>query len=880
VKTVAALYLLLLICLCPLSGTAAAELRSPHFTSDTVVIARDSLTPRDFRLRKRFQPRTIGLAFSGGGARGIAQIGVLRAFEEAGLDIDYIAGTSMGSIIGGLYASGYSADEIARMVRKTDFASLFSDSPQRGSLFFTQRAERDRDLVSIRFDGIKPYWPRGLAAGQRLTFLLTDLTIKANYGCGGDFNHLPIPFRAVVTDIATGERVAIDHGSLADAMRASMAFPLAFTAVELDGRHLMDGGIVDPVPVDVCREMGADYTIAVNTTSVLLTADEINNPVDIANQVTTIMSGNALRKQLQQADLVITPWLADNRSFNFGMHDTLEALGYQAGVKAITEIRQAQTVPTDSGPVLAAVMADSDDSLLTFVRERFPLKAGSHFNPAVTARALAFADQEMAFHHLAAIMIPWYNGTIIRIEGTPNRPYDQVRYLFAGCALLTDAEIRCIFPTTPGRIMRLSEVKKAADSVVSLLRAAGYDLARVQSITYDHTGGMVQVTFDEGRLSDIDVAGNDRTRSWIIRADFSLRRGEPFSAQKAENGLANIYGTGFFERVALDVRPTSHGAKLTIIVKEKKFTQLQLGGHWDDEYQGELFSELLYDNVFGAGIQIAAYSQFSSRRSKYQLSAKVDRLSKSLITARTRFYYSHLKRRLFWANGAPADYRVEERLGWSAEAGYQIARFGTIYTEYRLEDIHTHLLQNDIKDDHVLSVIAIKSNVETINKFPFPDKGHRQDLAVEFSGKWLGGSYSEYTKLFGSLEGWWPLGNYFNFHPRVAAGISTANLPDIEKYYIGGLYNFSGYRTDQLSGDKFLMTNLQLRLKLPYHVYLLGNFDYGNVFDDFQSIKIAEFRRGWGAAISVDTPLGPCDFGYGKASPLPHMWYLNVGLRF
>lgn len=847
---------------------------------DSVTITRDSLTPRDFRFKQTFQSRKIGLALSGGGARGIAQIGVLRAFEKAGLDVDCIAGTSMGSIIGGLYAAGYSADEIARMVRKTDFAALFSDSPQRGSLFFTQRAERDRDLVSIRFDGIKPYWPRGLAAGQRLTFLLTDLTIKANYGCGSDFDRLPIPFRAVATDIGTGQRIALGRGSLADAMRASMAFPLAFTAVELDGRHLMDGGIVDPVPVDVCREMGADYVVAINTASGLISAEEISSPIDIANQVTTIMSENALLAQLEQANLVITPWLGELKSFSFGMHDTLEALGYQAGVKGIIELRQALAVPQADGPVLAEVRTAANDSLLVAVKECFPLKVGNRFDVSSVGRALGFADQEMMFNRLTATLTASPGGMVLTLDGVPNRTYDQVHYHFAGCTLLPDSEIVRLFPSTAGRTLRLREVKLAADSLISLLRGAGYDLARLQSITYNHATGGLTVIVDEGRLCDIAVAGNDRTRSWIVRADFSLRRGEPFSAQRAEKGLANIYGTGFFERVALDVQPTNRGAKLTIMVKEKKFTQLRLGGHWDDEYQGEVFSELLDDNVLGAGLQIAGYSQFSSRRSKYQLSAKVDRLSKTLITARTRFYYSRLKRRLFWSDGAPADFRIEERWGWSAEAGYQIARFGTIYTEYRLEDIHTRLLQTEAKANHVLSVIAIKSNVETINKYPFPDIGHRQDLALEFAGKWLGGSYAEYTKMSGSLEAWWPLGNYLNFHPRVAVGVSTANLPDVEKFYIGGMYNFSGYRTDQLAGDKYLVTNMQLRIKLPYRVYLLGNFDYGNVFDDFQNIKITEFRRGWGAAISVDTPLGPFDFGYGKANPLPHRWYLNVGLRF
>jgi NTE family protein len=847
---------------------------------DTITVERNFRHFCDFRNRKTYYPYRIGLALSGGGARGIAQIGVLKAFEEAGLDIDYIAGSSMGSIIGGLYASGYSAEEIEELVRQVDFPTLFSDSPQRRSLLMTQREEQDRYLLAIRFDGYKPYIPRALTVGQRLTEFLTDLTIRADYSCGGDFDLLPIPFRATATDIGTGSEVTLKSGSLADAMRASTAFPLAFAPVEIDEHYLMDGGIVNPIPVDVCRAMGADYVVAVNTVSKLLPMEKVDNPVDIANQVTTIMTQNALADQLKGADYILTPLMNGLESFSFKMHDSLVAYGYRAGQRAAAAIKRDFAAKHKHGDIhVQTVETASDSPSLAELKALFPIRGGQICGREEIAEALRFADRDMRFHQLNAILEPGENGTIIRLDGESNRKGDKIKYEFIGNTVLSDAELIEFFPPSDSPIS-LRTVKAAADSVVSILRGSGYDLAHVRTIDYDHAAGRISITFDEGFLDYVDIRGNERTRSWIIKANYPLHPGEPFDIRKSEQGLANIYASGYFEHVDLDIKPTGSGVHLTINVREKKFTQLRVGAHWDDEYQAEMFTELLDDNILGAGIQALGHIRLSSRRYNYYLSFKTNRLSSTLIAAQTRFYYSRLQRRLFHPDGAPDGYRQENRLGWSFLVGQQIARLGTIDIKYRIEDINTYHTITEVEEDHVLSAFMLKSTVETLNKFPYPDYGHYQDIAVEFTGKWLGGTFDEYTKISGMIEAFAPIGNYLNFHPRIAAGISTADLPDIEKFFIGGMYNFSGYRTDQLSGDKFVVTNLQLRIKLPYRFYFLGNFDYGNIVDDYEDLKIEEFRRGWGAALSMDTPLGPVDFGAGTADDMPWRLYFNAGLRF
>ncbi len=849
--------------------------------SDTVTIERRLFEPNDFLRPTAFSNRRLGLALSAGGARGIAQIGVLQAFEEAGMEIAYISGTSMGSIIGGLYASGYDANRLVEIVGEADFSALFSDSPRRRALFIDQRAEAERYLFSIRFDGLKPFIPSGLAVGQGLTTFLSDLTIRANYQCRGDFDRLPIPFRAVATDIGNGEQVVLRRGNLADALRASMAFPLAFTPVIIDGRHLMDGGMVNPVPVDVCRSLGADFVIAVNSSSPLMDVDQLSGPVDMVNQASTVMQQEVKRQQLEKADFIITPSLDQIENYNLDLRDSIIALGYEAGKSGVAELKRLlNEPPPDHLRLIEAIETDPNQPLSAYLLANWPVGAGGSINLDRLENALSLSDPDMRFEKLSAVIRSTPAGIRIFLAGEPFPPLSKISIRYEGNSVLPDSVIDKYFATNSGNEISFRDLYVSAGQVVRLYQKAGYDLAHIQSLEYLPDDNAIVVRFDEGFLQFVDIVGNQRTRSWIIKANFPLRPGEPFDVRKAEKGIENIYATGFFERVSLDIRPSPEGARLIINVKEKKFTQIRMGSHWDDEYQAEMFVEILDGNALGAGIQTLGHAQLSSRRNKFFLSLKVNRLSQTLITAGTKFYFSRLRRRLFEADGAPLGYRVEDRLGWSAEIGQQIARLGTILFGYRLEKIETRLTLTDATNEETLSAFAIRSSVETFNKFPFPDYGHRQDFILEFTGSWLGGTYEEYTKMYSSLEAYWPLGSSMNLHPHLAIGVSTADLPDVEKFYVGGMYNFSGFRTDQMIGDKFFTASMQLRIKIPWHLYLKGNFEYGNVYDEYEKLRIKDFIHGWGVALSLDSPLGPFDFGYGNPQDRPHRFYLNLGLKF
>ena len=250
----------------------------------------------------------IGIAFSGGGAKGCAHIGVLRVLEELRVPVDYAAGTSMGAIIGGLYATGMSVDELEQVILTVDWADALTDKPSRDQLSFRRKNDDLRYLPDIEAGvgrgGFK--LPTGLRAGQKLNYLLRRFTLPVR--TVRDFDLLPVPFRAVATDIGSGQMVVLDRGDFARALRASMAIPTAFSAVEIDGRLLVDGGITNNVPVDVVRAMGADVVIAIDIGSPLTGAAEVGRSyLKILGQTLGMITRSNMAPRLAAADLVITP---------------------------------------------------------------------------------------------------------------------------------------------------------------------------------------------------------------------------------------------------------------------------------------------------------------------------------------------------------------------------------------------------------------------------------------------------------------------------------------------------------------------------------------------------------------------------------------------
>ncbi len=842
------------------------------------------------------EPYHIALAISGGGARGLSTIGLLQAFEEKGIEITAIAGTSMGGVIGGLYACGYTPQELRDTLSHLDFSTLLSNSPPRSTMLFTRRQEQGRHLLTIRFDGLRPVIPRALTGAQELTSLLTRLTNKQNYLAGGDFGKLKIPFKTIATDVVSGEAVIMESGSLTDAMRATMAFPLAFTGVEQNEQLLMDGGMLIPVPVDIVREMADEgtFVVAINTTSPLYgSSEEMASPVDIAGQVTTIMTADKLRAQLAKADFVIEPVDETFSSMDFTYSDSLIDLGYRQGLIAadsiIATLETGRKDPTyfwseDNDYIDRATgevfnwsnrtdgqrftAEDLVSALRTTARDSNIFEVRATLSPKQASPSHLDGDGEMIFDTSVSIRLTTHR--------RPER--SSTRILMVGNSIFEDSILvsQCDFPAD---LVSPNDLRRAADRIVNHYQVNGYDLAEVQDIQIDFDSSTITFVIDEAIIRRIHVADNERARDWLIRSYLPLKRGEPYSAEAATDGIAALYGTDLFDRVTLDLSPVDTGALVTVHVKEKKNTQVRLGWHWHHMYQSEQFVELLDNNVFGVGMEFLTHAQFGDDRRELYSGVRIDRIFLSYLTASLRIHYSALDRDLYDEDGHTDNIREEDRWGAGFVLGQQIARLGSVSAGITIEEVQLQDKRAGTDDLLGLRTLHFESRVETLDRADFPTEGENHEAELRFAGKLIGGDV-EFTRFHLSLESYYPLSKYVTWHPHVSLGLSRRGLPPSEKFYVGGMYSFNGFRTSELSGDKYFLLNQELRFKLPFWLYLSARFDVGDVYGSSEDIKLAKLRQGFGISAALDSPIGPIELGWGGGDSPKDNVYFHAGFRF
>ncbi len=317
------------------------------------------------------RPR-VGLALSGGGARGAAHIGVLRVLREQNVPVDCIAATSMGAIIGGLYASGMSLDEIEQAIDEIDWDNVFVDSSYRADKTFRRKRDDDEFLIKlpVGFSDGKIKLPLGLVQGQKIDLVLSELTLPV--ALVDDFDKLTIPFRAVAADIVTGEQVILGSGNLATAIRASMSIPAVMAPVLVDGRMLVDGGIAANLPISVVREMGADIVIAVDISTPLNSRDELDSVLSITSQLSGLLTRRNVELEistLTEADIFIKPDLGNIKSGDFDRLREAISAGREAALENLNKL-QALTI-TDSAEALspgAEVASLSHRPIIDFVR--------------------------------------------------------------------------------------------------------------------------------------------------------------------------------------------------------------------------------------------------------------------------------------------------------------------------------------------------------------------------------------------------------------------------------------------------------------------------------------------------------------------------------
>ncbi|MFI5180214.1 MAG: patatin-like phospholipase family protein [Thermoanaerobaculia bacterium] len=394
----------------------------------------------------------IGIAFAGGGARGGAHVGVLKVLEELRIPVDYVAGTSIGSIVAGLYATGLSPDEMEKILRETNWDAAVMDDPPRPEIDYRKKYDDNLYLVKaeLGFSKGKAVFPTGVLAGQKLGVLLRRSTLPFSEPC--DFDRLPIPYRAVAADLETGNVVVLSKGDVARSMRASMAIAGFFSAVEIDGKLLTDGGAVRNLPVDVVRDMGADIVIAIDISTPLHPREKLTDLFAITNQTVGFLTRlNVLRsiETLKPRDILITPDLEGIQVTNFAQFPKAIPRGVEAAKNAAEALRalsvseeeyaaflKSQRRPRTTPVVDAVRLGETYGVDPEVVRHRIGYKPGGPVDWTTLGRTLDRIFELGDFETVDFRIVPEEGRSTLVIEPRPKRAAPtRVRF---GLALNTD----------------------------------------------------------------------------------------------------------------------------------------------------------------------------------------------------------------------------------------------------------------------------------------------------------------------------------------------------------------------------------------------------------------------------------------------------------
>lgn len=830
----------------------------------------------------------VGLVLSGGGARGVVHIGVLKALEKNNIPLDLIVGTSVGSVIGGLYASGYSPDQIANIMGSIDWNDIYRDETQRTSLFLQQKGEHDRYLLPIRFNGLSPYIPTAFSPGQKVLTILSDLFLKAQYQARNNFDNLKAPFRVVTTDLISGKRVVLKEGNLAESINASLAVPLLFAPVAIDSMLLVDGGLCSNLPVDAAKEAGMDIVIAVDVTSRLRSRDELKAPWEIADQVTTIMSVLPRKLQQRQADILIQPELGDFSNTDFKRINEMVEVGENAAENKTNEIKKLiykKNKIENKQYLVQKVKFNCEENVLPVTLfEKLSVHNGKMISSMNILADLDIFIKSGAYRKVEADFDTTNQAAIVTFK------LDRFSIIkdidITGNKQFSGTDLNAVIFTGQGGRLNSNTLRADLDRIMRLYRKGGFALMRIKQIDWNNAAGILQIKIDEGRIGNILIDGNEKTKDYVILREFSAQKGKVFNWIAVHKAIQNVYSTQLYERVNVDIVEEEGENNLIIKVKEKSSLVMHLGGKFDLERKAQAYFEFGDESFLGTAIKTSFISRIGARDKHFGLKIRDDRIFTTHFTFALHGYYNWEVNPIYVERNLTGEYQ-EERRGIRFQAGWQMQRLGQLIAELRMENVKDKRFSGyfDLSQNVELRTFAIHSITDKRDRIDFPTKGIYNYWLWESGNKLILDSQEPYTKVLINLEGFYTLNNVHTLHLRLLAGVGDKTLPFSENFRMGGLHSFYGLHENEYFGKQLFITNIEYRLKLPIKKiggsYFSMRYDFAGVWDDPVLIFTSDdFFSALGGCLAFDTMLGPLYFAWGRITRGDSAGYISWGFNF
>lgn len=857
--------------------------------------------------RKLVKRPRVALVLSGGGARGIAAIGVFKSFEKNNIPVDFVVGTSMGSILGGLYASGYSPLQLSDLVDSTNWEEVlsFTEDSRRSEMFLDQKIAKERSVLVLRFDGFEPIIPSAFSTGQRLTNYLNLLTLQSVYHPSPGFDDLEISFRAVTTDLISGKRIIIDRGDLTDALRASIAVPLLFSPVPIDTTEQMDGGLVSNIPVDVARQWGADIVVAVDVTSPLRPKDKLNAPWEYADQIMGIMMQEANKRALEQADVVIKP--------DIGGHLSSDFTGLQYLIK-IGEACSDSVVPVVKTMISSRLSVFQGNRNIEFKNPKLVdasavppqlrgVVSGDHVSELELKKSMVQLYQSGDYDSLEVVVEQNEVSSTLQLITVLYPVLDAVE--FKGNGSIASDTLMIPFRPLMGRRINAHRTGEALKEIISNYRRQGYPLARIQKADLDRSTGRVTVEIEEGVVYRMDIVGTKKTKDYVIWREVPLDNGDILQVSKVAEGIRNLYGTGLFEQVSMAIRKEGDNNILVIKARERSTDLIRLGLVIDSERNAQPSIDVRNENLFGIGAELGLRFHGGSRNHSLLGEFKAIRIFDTYLTANVKGYSTVRDVNVFefeqqtvsdplhWDRVRVGEYR-EVKEGASLSFGTQLERLGSVTVEGRIENhrLYNVFEQRISNQSYKISSVRFGTRLDSQNRFPYPSDGILVNFSYETALVNVGNAVG-FTKMQFEYSKYQQLFPRHVIRPRFVLGVADETLPLSEHFSMGGQHSFFGIREDNARGRQLIVGSLEYVYESPFKLffdtYLKARYDLGAIWSAPEQIRIVDFMHGLGVGIAFDTPIGPAEFSLGRAfffrkdildNPLslgPFIAYFSIG---
>ncbi len=833
-----------------------------------------------------FYPR-IAVALSGGGARGLSQLGVLKALEENNISLDIIAGTSMGSIIGGLYSAGYSLNQIDSIAKNTNWATILAPSREtdRKELFVDQKITEDKAIFALRLKGLTPEIPTAINNGLRLSNYLNMITLQAPVHIKKNFDDLRYRFRAVCTNLVSGTPVIIDSGSLSQAMRASSSVSFLLSPVKIDTSTLVDGGLVANIPVRIAYNAGANFVIAVNTTSKLHSKDDLEYPWMVADQIVSIPMKLLNEEQLDRASTVIRPTLSGKAADDFTDIDSVVKIGYVSTISKIKSIKEkidscynSNLENVDKKYFVKAPILGNNISITEYP-SLFRLAYKDSVSNYEIIQALGNLLETGDYKNVKAQITDYGSSSKINFILEKNPLVKKVNLY--GVSLIKQEKADSVFRPLISKPFNSKKLYVKIVKILEVYRRLGYSLADLEKYNFDSTNGVLDLYFDEGKISKIMVTGNKYTNRSIILREFPLGLGTYFSYAEASDGLTNLRSTNLFDDIFLTIKKEENKNILTIHVLEKMSSLIRFGFRVDNEDKFQLSLDIRDENLFGTGTELGLLLFGGSRNRSYILEHKSNRIFNTYFTYRINAFYQFDDAYSY----KPADSTISEKdfpssvggeyrqiyYGTSLSFGTQVEKFGNLIFQGSYKYDQIKIKQGEIGfNTYKIKLVSLKasSTIDTQDKYPFPDRGFYFKGFYETAQTALGSDLG-YFNLGFNYRSYVTFGKVHTFSPRIRMGFADKTLPVSEQYSLGGQDMFFGLRKDEFRGRQIFLTSLEYRYKLPFNIffdtYFSLRYDLGSIWGEQEEIRFGDLKHGIGTSISFDTPIGPAKFSIGKS---------------